>query len=235
MAVKKISVEKLEELKRKVSIKKVGKIDLKKLSIRQINQILDGKSFQDQVIFLFRLVKSYGDPFEMLGNDLKSLRLYGIDNNTLEALAILLIYTRIFSEEDNLKKWKKELNHRREALDLEYIKDNNDLTEDHKLNIQNLEGRLMANFIADTIGTIDSILPVDDASERHIIISELFNELDIRKKEPFYTLDEAVDDFNRGNTTQPGKKAISKRIKKELTAYKKMLENTIALINTNSN
>lgn len=227
-----INKQKLELLKQKegVKIKKIKKIELDSLSTTQIHQLFEGKNLIDRIRLLYFIVKSIGNPFELLGNNLDKLRCFGIDDDIIEIIACHIVYTKVLSDRGNIANWKKEIKIHEESLKSAIVYSDAKIKKELEIEIQNLNGRINSDFLTDLIGSLSEILPIESNTDKYIFISELLRELGIKKKEPYQLLKEAEDDFERAFSSQTGRKAIYIRIKNDKKNYDEMLENTIELI-----
>lgn len=229
--MKTINSKDIERLKEKgVTFKKINSDDITNLSVSQLHQLFESKTLVKRFELLFDIIRTLGNPFEMLGNNLDSLREYEIEEDVLEFMAIQLILTKIFTDKKEVAKRKKDKKRFLEFLKTPFAQSKSKIVEDVHLELKNIVGSLNTDFIADTIWVLKLILPFESVTEKHVIICELFNELDIKKEVPYPTEEKACSDYSDGITSQPARKAMHDRIKGDSRNHKKMIENALELI-----
>ena len=215
--------------------KRIKLIKLEDLDAKHYEALFAGKSYEERANLLIWIIRQLGDPFETLGNNLDSLRVFEFPDEYLEIIAINLIFSKVYTNQEEINEWKQHLNAYQNFLMTPYAKKRPKLCQDIHSEILNLEGRFCLDFVTETIGMIMDILPLESETDKAIVVSELLNELNIvkplgLKSTPYYTLKEAEDDYSKGIIAQPGRKTIAKRIKKDNAKYKEMIENTIKLL-----
>ncbi|PTN09314.1 hypothetical protein C8N47_105155 [Mangrovibacterium marinum] len=204
------------------------------LDAKDYEKSFSGKSFEERSIRMFQIVKSLGKPIELLGNNLDLLRKTGLDEETLDIIAIYLLYTKVYTNQEERQSWRNLTKTYQGFIKSPYAQKRPMLIRDLEAEIANLQNRFCLDFLSETIGILMEIIPLDSKRKRSIIISEQLRELDIQIHSPFYTLEEANDEAERSDTFQDGISIIYDRLKKYDIKYKKMIENTIALIKQNN-
>ncbi len=220
-----------EELEQSLKPTKYYKLKrLEDLDAKDYEKLFANKTFEERSLLMFQLIKSQGEPFELLGNNLEILRKTGLDENTLEVIAIYLIFTKTYTNQEERQAWKHLIKTYQDFIKSPYAQKRSKLINDLEAEIINLESRFYLDFLSETIGILMEIIPLESKRQRSVLISELLRELDIQIQSPFYTLEEAIDEAGRNDTFQDGVSIIYDRLKKHDVKYKKMVENTAALI-----
>ena len=222
----KVSCKQIEELKKNknLPIIKISPIQYPQLPLNLQIEIYKNLNIEKQLEAIIEIMKSYGNPFDLLENKLDSLRIYNLPNSILEDIAVLLIYSRILKDYDNISEWKNELNSRKLAVQQPYIRNNTKDKEEYDLQINLIQSRLKVPFLNLTIYILSEIIPEESVTEKYIVISELLNELNIFSKSPFPTLEEAEHLYKYGKSSQPGRKTIYDRISKEVKGLLKNID-----------
>jgi hypothetical protein len=192
-------------------------------------KLFTDKTFEQRSLLMFQIVKSKGNPLELLGNSLDRLRQTGLDENMLEIIAIHLIFAKVYTDPEETKTWKEQIKAYQNFIKTPYAQKRPDLIKDIESEIVNLKGRFYLDFLSEAIGILMEVLPLESKRIKSVVISEQLKELDIRIYSDFYTLTEATDEAARNDTYQDGVSIIYDRIKKYDYKYKKMIERTIAL------
>ncbi len=220
-------------MSKKNTTEEVKKYRIKKLEdcdAKDYEKLFANKTFEERSILMLQLIKAQGEPFELLGNNLEILRKTGLEEDALEIIAIYLIYTKTYTDQDEIQDWKNQLKAYENFIITPYAKKRPKLIKDIKSEIDNIQGRFCLDFLSETIGILMEIIPLESKRKRSVVISEQLRELNIQIHSPFYTLEEAVDEAGRNDTFQDGVSIIYDRLKKHDKKYRKMIENTIALI-----
>jgi hypothetical protein len=221
----------------KLSLRKKKQFNLKKLEdldAKDYENLFAKKSFEQRSILMLQIIKSQGEPFELLENDLELLRKTGLDEDTLEIIAIYLIYTKIYTDPNERQAWSDQKKAYQNFINTPYAEKRPTLIQEIECERRNIQGRFQLDFLSETVGILMEIIPLESKRKRSVIISELLRELDIQLLTPFYTLEEAIDEADRNDTYQDGVSIIYDRIKKFEPKFKKMIENTISLLKQNN-
>lgn len=171
--------------------------NLEKYTAEEIHKVQDTMTWSEIFKALIEIVYNIGNPFEILENDLSTLKDLDMKENEIEVMAIIFIYTTIFCNKDNIKEMEDELglyelfNKSSLAQKREDIR----ITVQHE--IDNLKARLNLDLLSIAIGITDVLSPKISRRKKSIFISTILKELGIENQQPFFDMSDAERDSRR--------------------------------------